>query len=342
MTTITIPNSKSLFSNPVGTLSSQSFQQKLIDVAISLAQSGTNTPNTFSGTGSDQVSLSGSRTSVRIQFAGGLAGSGAQIAVYGLEQGLMNELSTLGMVIQQIPRNLITVTAGDEVSGMATVFSGVILNAYGDYNSAPDVPFRFDCQAGAASAVIPLPASSFTGATDVVTIMSSIAQKAGWGFQNNGVSGVMLANPYFTGSAVDQVKDCAEHARINWILLPGTQAGGGQAQVLSIFPLYGFVPGGGIPILAEGTGMIAYPSYTQQGIMVKTVFNPQIAFGTQINVQSSIFTSQSLGKLNNPSSIWTVNRIDHALDSLVPEGEWSSTIYAYNPSFPQPTLPPTG
>lgn len=295
---------------------------RIIDVAIKLASTAGNQPNTFSESGTDQVTLKGSRTSVRIQNSGAAAGSSAQVSIWGMTLSLMDQLSTLGAVIQMIPRNTITVTAGDAVSGMSTVFVGTITQAYGDFNAAPDVPFKFECLAGAAEQVIPYPASSFTGSTDVATILSAIASKMGWGFENSGVS-AQLSNPYFSGSAMQQVRTIAEQVRINASLIN---------NVLAIWPRYGARAGNGIPLIAPAPAgqMIGYPTYTQQGLLLKNIYDPRIVMGGQVRVESS---------LKKATGTWNVAKLDHALDSLVPRGQWMSTIYAYNPNFPQP-LPP--
>ena len=337
-TQITIPSA-----GPIGNVSSSSFSQKLIEVGIVLAQGTGTQPGNLTGmAGGTKISLSGSRTSVRVQFAGGLAGSKADVTIWGMSQSLMNTLQTLGIELQQVKRNLLTVTAGDAVGGMSTVFIGDVVQAYGDYNAQPNVPMRFECQTGASDAVIGIPTTSYPGAADVVTIMSAIANLAGWGFVNNGIAPgqILLSNPVFPGAAVEQVKRCAEHAHINYALLPGSSIQ--QSVVLAIWPRYGFRPTpGGIPLISKATGMDGYPSYAPQGgINVKTLYNPRIVFGGQINVQSDIFTNQSLAALKTPSSIWTAAKIDHALDSLVPRGEWVSTIYAVVPNPSQPTLPP--
>lgn len=307
-----------------------SFVERRLSAAIKLApDTQTNQPNVFAGTQSDSVTLAGSRMSLRVQNSGATAGSNAQLSVWGLTPSLMNQLATLGMVLQLIPRNTVTVAAGDAGGGMAAVFVGTIIQAYADYNQAPDVPFRFECLSGAAEGAIPYPASSYTGATDVATILSTIARNQGWGFENSGVD-VKLSSPYLSGSAMTQVRAVAEHAHINASLIN---------NVLCIWPRYGARESvGGIPLLAPPPvgQMIGYPSFTQQGIMVRSVFDPRVIFGGQIKVESSIFTTQSLARMENVSSLWNVYKLDLALDALMPRGEWASTIYGYNPRYPAP------
>jgi hypothetical protein len=312
-----------------------SFVQRKIEIAVKLAQrTGGNQPATFAGTGSDTVTLRDHRCSVRISNSGGQAGSRASISVWGMTPSLMNQLSTLGMVIQQVPQNTLTVAAGDDASGMSTRFVGTITDAYGDYNAAPDVPFIFECLAGAAENVIPFPASSYPGAADVATILSAIAQRAGWGFENSGVN-VVLSRPYLAGSALDQVRRVAEAARINAQLVVGAgQSSAGPGNVLAIWPRYGTRSALGVPLLAPKPNgqMISYPSYTQQGIMVKNLFDPRLAMGGQFRLETSL-------PQTSKSGIWNIFKLDEALDALLPKGHWMSTVYGYNPQFPAP-IPP--
>ena len=299
------------------------FAQRLIEIAIKLASNTqTNQPATFSESGTDTVTLSGSRTKVRIQNSGAPSGSTASIDVYGMTPSLMNQLATLGMVVKLVPRNTLTISAGTK-NNLAIVYSGTIVAAYGNYDAAPDVPFHFECNSGLADAVAPAPVSSFPGPTDVATIMSGFARQMNLGFENNGVT-IKLSNPYFAGNIWTQMRACAEHANINAEIVNG--------NVLAIWPKGASRTGGSIPLIAKGAGMIGYPAYTQQGIIVKAVFNPQISFGGLIRVQSSL-------KVVNDIGTWAVNKLDLALDSLEPKGQWMSTIYAYNPKYPRP-IPP--
>ena len=314
-----------------------SFSQKLIEVTVKLASdSKTNQPTTFSESGTDTVTLSGSRTSVRIANSGTPVGSTAHIAVYGMTPSLMNQLATLGVVFNIVTRNQLTVTAGDAVNGLATVFSGTIVSAYGDYNSSPDVPFRFECNSGLADAVAPAAVSSFTGPTDVATIMSGFARQMNLGFENNGIT-AQLSNPYFSGNTYTQMLAAADHANIKAEIVNG--------NVLAIWPKGGSRTGGTVPLISKDTGMVGYPSFTQNGIIFKTLFNPVIAFGGLVQIQSLVFSAATQSKSANSQSVlpadgnWAVYKLDHALDSQVPRGQWISTVYAYNPKYPRPVSP---
>lgn len=310
---------------------SGSFTQKLITVEIQLASApGTNqpislTPGTIQGAG-NSVTLSGLRTSVRVWNAGAAVGCHATIKVWGLTQSLMNQLATLGMAFNIIPKNIITVMAGDNTAPLATVFQGTIYAAYGDYEAMPDVPMTFIAVSGGGAVVTKANPTNFPGSASIATMMQSLATSMGFNFENNGVTGT-LADEYLEGTLYDQAKKVAEDAGIEWGIINGTTLAiwqkGDSRSSLTIVPIIAAPPIG---------QMIGYPAYTQQGIIVKTLFNPQVQFGGRIQVVSS---------LPQASGIWSVYKIDQALDSLVRNGQWMSTCYAYNPNFNRGIIPPS-
>jgi hypothetical protein len=299
------------------------FVQRRIEIAIRLAtNSQTNQPNKFVGSGADTISFTGFRTSVRVQNSGAPTKQEAQVSIFGLQQSTMNELATLGMLVDLVPRNTITIMAGNAGSPLVKVFTGTIFNAYGNYSAAPDVPFHLECQYGMSESTAPAVATSYTGMTDVVVIMEDFAKRLKLGFENNGVT-AQLSRPYFSGSLITQMQDCAVHANITAEVING--------DTLAICPKFSPRKIGAVPLISADTEMIGYPSFTQQGIIVKTMFNPQIQFMAEVRVDSSVL---------KPSN-YIVQKLDHALDSQVPRGQWMSTIYGYGPNAPRPILPPT-
>jgi len=310
-----------------------SFVQRLLSISVTLAQAtGVNQPQSFSESGTDTVTLDGSRTSVRIKNSGSLNGSTATVEIYGLTPSLMAQLSTLGMVYNIVPRNSVKILAGDVNSGLSTAFTGIIFAAYADYNRPADVPFHMICNAGIGYSTAPAPASTFAGATNVGDIMSGFAKQLGLGFENNGV-GVQLSNPYFAGNLWQQVKACARAANIN-----ADQVDGPAGPLLAIWPKGGNrnTPTPTLIAPPPDGQMISYPSFTQQGIMVENIFNAQISRGQLVQVRSSL---PGLARAN-PNGQWAVTKIDHDLDSQVEKGQWKSTLFCYNPKYPLPT-PPT-
>lgn len=304
------------------------FIRRLIDVQFTLAS------GTFAN-GSDSVTLSGLRVSSRIINAGGYSTGELDMEVYGMPLDLMNKLSTLGMVVQEGNRNIVTVTAGNVVTGKGIVFVGNVLNAWADFQGAPEVPFRVSAKVLAGSATFPYSPSSFNGSTDVATILSGLATAQNIRFENNGVS-QKLSRPYLWGSARQQMLSVIEHA--------GIESNMGEGGTLAIWPRNGN-RGGAIPLISPDTGMVGYPSYTAQGIMVRCLYNPSIGLGAPGPTATTAGGAPQLGgliqiksSLTPANQQWKVYGIDHTLESQVPSGQWFSTIKAYNPKYPQPAL----
>lgn len=290
------------------------FKKRVIQVTIQLAS------GSFSS-GGDTVTLPPLRTVCRVNKAGGLSDSTLDMQIYGMSLSLMNQLSTLGVQINLVPKNSIVVTAGNEGESLGTVFVGYILQAYSSFAGVPDVPFHVTANTAGPFAAQPAPVSSFKGPASATTILSGIATKMALKFENSGVN-VQLSNPYYYGSLMSQLRDCVRDANVDWIIDNGT---------LAIWPKYGS-RGGQVPLIAQGSGLIGWPSYNPYGIVVTSEFNPSIGFGQKIEVRS-----QDLPRANG---MWTVYSLDHELAAEMPGGKWQSVIGGYNPNNPTPAVAP--
>lgn len=273
-----------------------------------------------SGTSANTIVLTGLRASAKIIKAGGQSSAAATLEVYGMQQSDMNNLSTLGMRVNLVGHGTVTIAASDNNGNFGTVFKGTIMNAYFDPSAMPDVAFRVAAQTGAFDLVATTPPTSFRGSVDIVTVLSSIANASGRPFQNYGITpgSIMMQNPYYRGSAYDQVKQIAQdygiHAFIN------------DQDALVVLPLDGSTNDNGpVPIVSKATGMIGYPSFTADGIELRTVYNPSIGFRSNIQVQSD---------LPQASGLWIVHGLDHNLDAMTPKGQWFSDLHCYNPNAP--------
>lgn len=291
-------------------------QQRKIDVTFTLA-SAPGKPAINFAEGGNTLKLSDLRVSAKIIKAGGVTLGSAELRIYGMTFSHMNKLSTLGMQIQLVPWNTVTIEASDSNGVPTTVFYGSITNAYGDFQSAPDVGFFAQATILGADAIANKSFAAFDDGLDVASILAGYAKKMNLTFENNGVNITMPATHVY-GSYRDQVASIVQHANIMW--------NGGDGGVLAIWPKNGTrnALSSGIPLVSPTTGMIGYPSYTAQGIVIKTIFNPAIAFGREIQVQSS---------LPPANGNWTVSSIDHTLESEMPGGQWFTTIQCYNPKF---------
>lgn len=280
-----------------------SFTKKRIDVTISL---GT---GQFGESGANTVTLSGLRVKALIQAAPGDAMPAAQVQVFGLPLDMVNQLTSVGLVNAAVRlQNTMLIAAGDDETGMTTVYDGTINESWGQFEGMPDVPLNVIAVAGLAASLKPVGAISFQGQADVATIMSGLAQTMGFAFENNGVQ-VQLANPYFPGTALAQARACARAADIYMTIDRGT---------LAIWPKTAArAQDGDVPLISVATGMVGYPAFSSNGISLTTLFNGQIKPGGQVQVQSSLPVA---------NGTWFVSEVTHMLESETPNGQWFTRV----------------
>lgn len=284
-------------------MSDGGFTEKLIELTITL---GT---GEFGAELGDTVTISNARMVVDLENSGGDTMGNAKIRVYGLSQQLMNQLTTIGQINRAIRvKNTVSVAAGD-AKGMQLAFFGVIVDAYADYNGAPDVPFFIQAAAGMDVAVKPVKATSYKGKVAVTQIMGDFATEAGLAFEPNGVTASLL-NGYFAGSTLSKIQACARAAGIEYLIDRGT---------LAIWDL-GKSREGEIPLISEDSGMVGYPVLSSKGMTLRTAFNFNIKMGADVKVQSTIPMA---------NGIWHVFKTSHNISSQLPDGPWFSTIEVY-------------
>jgi len=289
------------------------FVQRLLTATFVLGEGA------FGNSGNNTVTISGAgnntpRMSCRISKAGGNAMPTAQATIYGMSLSQMNALSTLGLLATIQRRNSITIQAGDSNTTPATVFQGTIQNAWVDAGSQPDVCFQVEAFGLMIQAVTPAQPTSVGSQVNVTTLLSSLASQMNLTTEFNGVS-VLLPSVYYAGSPLIQARQIVHDAGLDW--------NSGDNGVLAVwYP--GFFRTGTIPIISPSTGMIGYPTFNSNGIQVRTLFNPNVFMGSQIQVQSS---------LQGASGTWGVYGVDHDLEANMPHGAWFSTIQAAPPGY---------
>lgn len=280
-----------------------SYVRRIINLQFKLGK------GSFGADGADTVDLTGLRASVNIAKSGGVSMSELDMRVYGIPLPIMNQLTILNKLRYTDARfNTVTVSAGDEESGVAVCFTGIISEAWADGSAAPDVAFIIKAQTGLLEAIKPVAPVSYKGSVDVATVMSGIAAQMQpiRSLENSGVN-IQIADPYLTGTLRDQALSVARAAAINMLI---------DDTVLAIWP-YGLARNGQVAAINAQTGMVGYPAFTQNGIRVTTLYNPSLVFGRTVEVKSD---------LDPANGRWVIASINHALDSELPGGKWFSTI----------------
>lgn len=281
------------------------FVERVIDVSFEL---GT---GSFGESGSSSLKFSGLRVAVTVELAA-LPNTGpAVIRIYGMTLSQMNQLSKAGLVWEG-RNNKVSVSAGDEISGMAVVFKGNMIEAYPDFTEAPNSAFVVFATPSNEAQLKPVKPVSFTGAVKTETAMSQIVKSAGWTLENNGVNTV-LASPYFPGTVWQQALACAR-ASDCFAHLDGVR------NVLAIWPKNGS-RSGDTALIAPETGMIGYPTFQQTQVKVRTVFDPSLKTGAgqKIRIKS---------QLEAANGTFAIIKVDHNLESQMPSGPWETLIEA--------------
>lgn len=278
------------------------FSRRIIDLSFQLGQGD------FGTEGQDTVTLEGLRCSVNIVH-GGLLSARADVQVWGMSLDLMNKLTVTGQFFMQDRAlyNRLTIMAGDE-DGTAVCFSGGILEAWADGRQPPDMMFHVTAASGLADLAQTIPPTSYRGGIDAALVLSGLAQQIGYSFENSGIT-AKLTNPYKPGSPKSQIEGVCRDIDCQFTL-------DDISRVLAVWPK-GQARDGQIIRLAPDSGLVGYPSFTQAGVQLTTLYNPSLEFGRRVRVESQ-FTPAN--------GEWMVAALAHRLDSNLPNGQWFTDI----------------
>jgi hypothetical protein len=94
-------------------------------------------------------------------------------------------------------------------------------------------------------------------------------------FQGNG----SIRGQALYGMARDVCRDFALANGCKWSLQDGA---------LTFIPWTSFIPGGPVPVISVGTGLIQVPEQTQAGINIRTLLNPSYKVGSLVRLDSQI------------------------------------------------------
>lgn len=284
------------------TVSSTSFTHKRLRATIKLGQGN------FGEEGFDTIAFSNMRMSADVLNTTNQQMGSMQLRIWGLSFEHMQKLSVLQKPPNQPGRkNMIILEAGDDETGLHVVHEGDINLAWGDFQHQPDVYFLFQTISLLSAGIKPLPPVSYQGSADVATMMEGMAKSAGCRFENNGVD-AKLSNPYFPGTAREQLRACADAAGIEWAHDRGT---------ISIWPAKK-ARRGDIPVLTPTSGLIGYPAFSEFGLVVRALFDPALKIGELVEIRDS--------EIKPANGQWKVWELAYNLESEMPNGNWEMTF----------------
>lgn len=286
-----------------------SFSEKQISVQFSLAS------GQFEG-GGNSFSVSGVKVDAQITVTGAPEIAQMALSIWGLPLTIMQQLTTVGTQWNARYKNGIDVLAGDDESGLSLVFSGTIFNAFvqGDQ---PNVSLQILAAPLVFESVQDVPPTSINGSADAAGMIQKLAgQMAGIkSFENNGVN-VKLTSPYYYGSPWAQARQIAQDGNFDITVDRG---------VLVVSP-----PGtprqGTAPLVSPQTGMVGYPTFVQNRVVVKALFNPAVKVFGPVQIKSSLIPA---------NGTWQVMKEELDLQSIEAGGNWFMTLYC-NPLGTQP------
>ena len=280
-----------------------SFSQRLINFRFELGAGD------FGEPGVDTVELTGMRASVDIAHAGGNSLSLAEIRIWGMPLEIMNRLTVLNVLAYPERRNnRITISAGDEDAGVNVCFVGGIQEAWVDASDPPGFAFHVSAASAFVEVIQSIPPTSFRGSVDVALLLGGLAAQMGFALENGGVTG-KIDNPYLPGSIGSQIESVCRAAGIQRFIDP-------IKRVLAIWPK-GQSRDAATALVSSETGLVGYPSFTQNGVRLKSIYNPNLIYGTKLEVRS---------ELTPACGTWVIANVTHSLDANVPGGQWFTEV----------------
>ena len=260
---------------------------------------------TFGATTSDTVTIQGFRAVADIDKAGGMMMGTLRAKIYGVKQADMDSVTTLMWKPGTRIANTVEVYT-IEGAIETLVFAGNIVNAWGDYQSMPDVFLHIQAQAAYFSGLQAVSPLSIAGGVSVAVVMAQIAKDMGLTFENNNVN-VTLTDVYLSNTLKEQALELARAGNFALYIDDKTLAITNRYE-----PRKGF-----IPEISPETGLVGYPSFDGIGVNFRTLFNPAVTFGGAVNLTTD--NTQAKGQ-------WVVVSMSHHLESEKPGGAWFTTI----------------
>lgn len=275
-----------------------SFSKKTLTVSIALAE------GTFDGT-NNQITLPAVPISATIDKTGGTDLPKASLEVKNLSLATMQRLTVLAFRKLQTFNNVIRIEADDNL-----VFQGEITSAVPEFQTDGTAIFKIE----AASGYYPLQLSetpvSVQGDTAIEKLMEQFATNAGYTLKNEGVEG-SVSNCVFYGSPIQKARQLAKQAGIDLLIDNGA---------LVILPSYSTARDGAVPLFSKDSGLIGYPSFTNDGIHAEVLFSPLVEIGGMVKIESVV---------PKASGVWRVDKVSHRLQANDPAGgEWTTSIDA--------------
>lgn len=238
-------------------------------------------------------------------------GGKASAEITGLPLSDMEALTTLAFDPLYVKNNIISIYAGDYVAD-SLVFQGTITKAGADFNSAPDVKFKLEAAIGYFGRMTAQGPTAIHGAQPASAFIKGQVEQAGFRFTNQGVS-TQISDCVFQGSPIQQAQACASQIGAELVLDDGEAV---------LMPSGGSREGNTV-VLGKDSGLLGYPTITQNGVEMKAIFNTAFRFGGLVQLETIV---------PKASGTWKIVKLTHKLSANMPnDGSWESQITGYYP-----------
>ena len=262
---------------------------------------------TFDGDKGNVLTIENARMEAQLSFTGGITGSLATIKIYGLGMGYMSRLAGRGTQLDvNRQKFLIRLDVND-----IEVFLGFANWCYIDGNAQPEMALVVQAAAQGEINLMPIPDTHINKTVSIGDAAREILL-----FTNmtvNDYTNYTLPSVYTTGTIGSQIQQLMK-------------------AILSVYPdfrynlNYSFLDM--MPLdkaldyeiieVSKDTGMNGYPTFTQTGISLTTIFNPKFMLQRVVNLTS---------ELPNVSGKYMItDGCTATLSTWIENGPWTSNI----------------
>jgi hypothetical protein len=246
---------------------------------------------------------------------GGNQYGNAHVEIFGMPLDAMNQISRLWLEALT-PTNTDTLEiAVWDGTAFVSLFQGVITWSAVDASGMPAVKLVVEANAGFALANATASPYANAGPVLLRDALTSIVSPAGMTVDYSAaLPDVQLVDVRADGSPLAQVASILRaFPQIRWLV---------NLQRLVVFPTA--APFAEDPVrVAADTGLVGNPVYSTSGLQFATIYNPQIAPGTYLDVESGTFEFINRTK-------WVAAVIAHELEPNLPGGKWHTSVGASN------------
>lgn len=260
----------------------------------------------FAGSG-NTITIEGLPISATISKQGGEEKNKATVEIYNLKLETVRQLTSLAFKRLQTYNNVIQIDVGNKGANLSTVFIGEVSSSIPVIDDSGHLILHVEAISGYYPSLLPTTPTSVQGETTIESLMEQFADEADYQFENKGVTG-SVTNCVFIGSPVTKAQALARQADIDLLI---------DDKKFTIQP-FDAPKDGYIPVIADYTGMIGYPAFSNDGISCRCVFNDKLKVG-------SFFKLESI--LPHATGEWQITKLEHHLEANVPNGgQWESVV----------------